>query len=188
MILPHFSHRSGRDADLLFFVRSEDGVPLESSGFVPLGSDGVGYDRVRKRTVVLDVDRQWLLVKALVEDADARVQWLFCHRAIRTRLLEWGRARGEATGTLYRAAEVLAQPVPGGAHDDHLHVRVACDDEERARGCEPFGPERPWLRSRDGTPSATAVAAEDGPVRNLVAELLAPLADGVDPAETHGSH
>jgi hypothetical protein len=46
-----------------------------------------------------------------------------------------------------RAQRVMAQPNPGGVHDDHIHVRTTCSVEERAAGCEPIGPQRPWLAS-----------------------------------------
>jgi penicillin-insensitive murein endopeptidase len=39
----------------------------------------------------------------------------------------------------------MAQPNPGGVHDDHLHVRTACSPAESATGCEGIGPRRPWL-------------------------------------------
>ena len=62
----------------------------------------------------------------------------------------------------------MAQPRPGGVHDDHVHVRTACDAAELASGCDAFGPERPWLSS----PPATS-GEDDGA---LVLSLLAPLA------------
>jgi penicillin-insensitive murein endopeptidase len=166
MILPHFSHRSGRDADLLFFVTTLGGAPVESPGFVHFDRDGLALDPDHHRFLRFDAEREWLLVKALVEDEEAHVQWIFASRVVTAILLEWARARGESPETLYRAMEVLAQPNPGGVHDDHIHVRIACDDEDIRRGCEPSGPTRPWFQ-----PSPERAPVDDG---ELVMDLLRP--------------
>jgi len=60
----------------------------------------------------------------------------------------------------------MLQPNPGGPHDDHIHVRTACDADEIAHGCEPFGPQRSWLAVQAPTTPTDA---------DLVAEILAPL-------------
>jgi penicillin-insensitive murein endopeptidase len=39
----------------------------------------------------------------------------------------------------------MAQPSPGGVHDDHFHVRTSCSPEELVAGCEAVGPRRAWL-------------------------------------------
>lgn len=142
----HASHRTGRDADLLFYLTTPEGAPVRSPGFVHVEADGLAWDGQNRRFLRFDVEREWLLVKALLHDDDARVQWLFVSRVVRAMLLEWALARGETPETILRAAEALAQPRPGGPHDDHLHLRVACADDEVAHGCEPSGPERRWIR------------------------------------------
>ena len=70
----HASHRSGRDADLLLYMTTLEGAPVTSSGFVHVGTDGLAFDEAEKRFLRFDVEREWLLVKALVEDPEARVQ------------------------------------------------------------------------------------------------------------------
>jgi penicillin-insensitive murein endopeptidase len=144
-LLPHFSHRTGRDADLLLYLTTLDGAPVESPGFIPVGPDGLAWDQKRQRFLRFDVERTWLLVKTLVLDPDARVQWIFAHRSIQALLLEWARARGEPGETLARAMAVMHEPHPGGLHDDHLHLRSACTAEEVAAGCDPRGPARAWI-------------------------------------------
>jgi penicillin-insensitive murein endopeptidase len=142
---PHFSHRAGVDADLLFYVTTLDGAPVDSPGFIHVGADGLAEDEAHKRFLRFDVDREWLLVEALLEDPDARVQWIFVSDVAQAMLLEWAVARGAPPEIVLRAQRVMAQPNPGGVHDDHLHVRTTCSSEERIAGCEPIGPERPWL-------------------------------------------
>ncbi len=150
-LLPHLSHRTGRDADLLLYVTSLGGAPVESPGFVHVGADGLAWDEAHKRFLRFDVERQWLLVKALVEDDDARIQWLFASRVVEAMLIEWALARGEPGETILRAQAIMLQPDPGGVHDDHMHVRTACTRTEMASGCEPTGPVRPWLDAIDAT-------------------------------------
>jgi len=164
---PHFSHRSGLDADLLLFVMTAEGAPLETPGFIHFGADGLALDEAHGRWLRLDVDREWLLVKALLEDPRARVQWLFVSDVIQAILLDWGLARGDSPETLRRAREVMRQPSPGGVHDDHVHVRTACSPEETVEGCEPVGPRRPWL--------AYELAAVDSSDEDPVLALLRPL-------------
>ncbi|MFO0677401.1 MAG: penicillin-insensitive murein endopeptidase [Polyangiaceae bacterium] len=169
-LLPHLSHRSGRDADLVFYATTVDGAPVVAPDFVHYGRDGLAWDPSKKRFLRLDVEREWLLVKTLLEDPEAEVQWLFVSRDVRALLLEWAVARGEPTETLYRAAESMVQPEPGGVHDDHVHVRVACSREEWERGCERSGPLRPW--------STSGPAFEEPPSdEELALSLLVPLTE-----------
>jgi penicillin-insensitive murein endopeptidase len=142
---PHFSHRSGVDADLLFYVTTLDGVPVDSPGFVHFGADGIARDEAHGRWLRLDLERQWLLVRAMIEDPEARVQWMFVSDVVQAMLVEWALARGDSLETIRRAEEVMLQPHPGGVHDDHIHVRTACSPDEMAQGCEPIGPRRSWL-------------------------------------------
>jgi penicillin-insensitive murein DD-endopeptidase len=172
-LLPHSSHRTGRDADLLFYVQTLGGATVPSVDWVHIGADGLGWDERDKRYVRLDVERQWLLVKALVEDEEARVQWLFVSRPVENLLVEWARARGEPADTIVRAMDAMLQPAPPAqSHDDHLHLRTACDPAEIAAGCEPTGPERPWIMAADAR-RATEPQAE--PMTELLEAILRPL-------------
>ncbi len=144
-LAPHFSHRSGVDADLLFYVTTLDGASVESPGFVHFGADGIARDESHQRWLRFDVEREWLLVRALVEDPDARIQWIFVSDVVHAMLLDWAIARGDAVETIRRADEIMLEPHPGGVHDDHIHVRTACSAAEVAEGCEWTGPRRAWL-------------------------------------------
>lgn len=150
-IMPHFSHRAGRDADLLLYMTTLDGAPAPSPGFIHVQPDGLALDPNTNKFFRFDVEREWILVKSLLEDDTARIQWMFVSDVVKAMLINWAKARGESTDTIYRAISVMAQPHPGGAHDDHIHVRTACTAEEIAYGCEPFGPERPWLANPPST-------------------------------------
>lgn len=179
-ISSHASHRTGRDADLLLYMTTLEGVPTTARSFAHVGTDGLAFDDAEKRWLRFDVERQWLLVKSLLLDEDARVQWLFVSRPVEAMLLEWARARDESTETVVRAMDAMQQPgPPAQAHDDHIHVRVACDPVEIAAGCEPTGPTRPWIAALD----ARARPPEPPSNSELVHALLRPLA----PSETTAS-
>jgi penicillin-insensitive murein endopeptidase len=143
---PHFSHRSGVDADLPFYVTTLDGAPAPSPGFVHFGADGLAFDEDHHRWLRLDVEREWLLAKALLEDPEARIQWIFVSDVVQALLVGWALSCGDSPEIIRRAHTVMAQPNPGGVHDDHFHVRTACSPAEVVAGCELVGPQRPWLR------------------------------------------
>jgi penicillin-insensitive murein DD-endopeptidase len=166
-LMPHLSHRTGRDADLLLYVTTTDGAAVTSPGFIHVGPDGLAWDEAGHRFLRFDVEREWLLVKALLEDDDARIQWIFASRTIEALLIDWARARGEPGETLSRAAQAMLQPVPGGEHDDHVHVRTQCTPAEVAQGCEPTGPTRAWIPF----PAPIAPPADT----ELALELLRPI-------------
>jgi penicillin-insensitive murein DD-endopeptidase len=175
-LTPHFSHRSGHDADLLLYAMTVDGTPVEAPDFVHYGSDGLAWDEAHGRFVRFDVEREWLLVRALILDPEARVEWMFSNHVIEALLTEWAIARGESNDVVMRAELLLFEPHPGGPHDDHIHIRTACSVEEEVAGCETGGPERPWLASPAGW---AAPEADDELVSFLVesAKGLPPLGD-----------
>ncbi len=166
-LVPHFSHRSGLDADLLFYVTTLAGASIPSPGFVHFGADGIARDDRDQRWLRFDVEREWLLVEKLLEDPDARIQWIFVSDVVHAMLIEWALARGGSIETIRRAEEVMLEPHPGGAHDDHLHVRTSCSPDEVAAGCEPNGPRRAWL-AYDSAPF-------DDPIEDIALSLLRPL-------------
>jgi penicillin-insensitive murein DD-endopeptidase len=140
----HQSHRTGRDADLLVFALTPDGRPITSPGFVRYGPDGLG-EIEKGRYVRVDLAREWQLVKALVTSREAHVQWLFFARWLEALVIEYARARGEDPELVWYAESVLLQPGDSAAHDDHLHLRVACTPDEAVAGCLGGGPYWPWL-------------------------------------------
>lgn len=147
-IVRHASHRTGRDVDLLFYVTTPEGAPVENPGFLNFGPDGLAYVPERlggPGYVRLDVERQWLMTKALLENPDANVQWIFVSEPIEALLIEYAQARGEDPELVFRALTVLKQPSNGLPHDDHFHVRTACLPDEFLVGCEGGGPYWAWL-------------------------------------------
>lgn len=144
----HRSHRNGRDADLLLYALTPDGRAVRSPGFIRFGPDGLAQiegDDKKPAFVRLDVERSWLLVKALVGSPEAHVQWIFVARWLEALVIEYARALGEDPELLWHAENVLLQPGDSAAHDDHFHLRIACTPEEAVAGCIGGGPTWPWL-------------------------------------------
>jgi len=139
----HKSHRTGRDVDLLWYVATPAGAPVRNIGFVNIGTDGIALSH--QGFLRLDVERQWLLVKHLLESDQIEVQWMFCARWIEAILIDYAMARGEDLELIWRAETVLLQPGDSLSHDDHIHMRVACTPDEATRGCEGGGPYWEWL-------------------------------------------
>jgi penicillin-insensitive murein endopeptidase len=142
----HRSHRSGRDVDLLFYVTTADGRPIRNPGFLRFGYDGFARHREgRPRWVRFDVERQWLLIRAMLEDPSANVQWLFIARHLEALIVEYARARGEDDELVWRAENLMKQPSDSFSHDDHIHMRVGCTPNEEVSGCRGGGYRWPWF-------------------------------------------
>jgi penicillin-insensitive murein endopeptidase len=142
----HHSHRSGRDADVAFFMRDERGRNSQFRRFVTFGSEGVA--RGSQRKLYFDDARNWAAVSAMLRDPDARVQYIFVAQSLRTRLLMEGRRRGETDQFLRTAAAVMVEPQEGHKHANHFHVRIYCPRDDRPE-CQDSAPYWPWY---DGTP------------------------------------
>ncbi|MBK8251565.1 MAG: penicillin-insensitive murein endopeptidase [Polyangiaceae bacterium] len=139
----HRSHQSGRDVDLLFYALTPDGRPSMVQ-FVRFGTDGLA-EPVPGSFVRLDIERQWLLVRALLTDPQSAVQWMFIAHPIEALLIEYARARGEDPELVWRAEQVMIEPWDSLPHDDHIHLRLACTPDEAIAGCLGGGPYWPWL-------------------------------------------
>lgn len=139
----HRSHRNGRDADLILYALTPDGRSVRTPGFINYGPDGLAVHE--GKFYRLDVEREWLLVKALLTAPGADVQWLFVAAWLEALLIEHARARGESDELVHRAESVLLQPGDSTPHADHLHLRIACTPDELVAGCAGGGPRWRWL-------------------------------------------
>jgi penicillin-insensitive murein endopeptidase len=128
---PHKSHRTGRDADVGFYLRDTDGHDARPPQFVRIGRSGAGsFDGHR---YVFDVERNWALIEALLSHEQVALQHVFIARSIRDRLLRHARSQGAHPEIVARAALVLHQPSRGLAHHTHFHVRIYCPLDDRPR-------------------------------------------------------
>jgi penicillin-insensitive murein endopeptidase len=177
----HATHRTGRDVDLLFYIMTPSGEPLQNSGFYKFGPDGLAFipsDHGGPRYVRLDVDREWLLVKTLLLLPQANVQWMFISAPLEGLLTEYARARGESPELIWHAETVMLQPRDSLPHDDHMHLRTACTPDESLVGCVGGGPYWPWLPA---LPTTAPTESDD----SLALALLSPIE--IEPAATKGA-
>jgi penicillin-insensitive murein endopeptidase len=133
----HRSHQSGRDADLLYYMRDATGTPVEPDAMHRLDGHGRAADG---SGLVLDVPRTWELVKELVEAPEAPVQYIFMYEPIAGLLIDHARQRGEPEAVIVRVRKALRQPGDSARHDDHIHVRIYCSGSDRSYGCVDIGP------------------------------------------------
>jgi penicillin-insensitive murein endopeptidase len=164
----HRSHQSGRDVDLVLFATDAAGKPVAPDDMRHFGPDGKTTDdaEFEGKGWVFDVERNWLLVRALVEYRWARVQRIFLFQPLIEQLLAHAAARGEPEALIERAALILTQPGDSAPHDDHMHVRIVCSPQDRAYGCVDYGQLLPDMREELGVtwamlppPVRTAVLA-----------------------------
>lgn len=133
----HRSHQSGRDADLVYYMRDRDGKPWEADAMRVFDANARAKDG---SGITVDIPRTWLLVKELVTAPEARVQWIFMYEPIAAKLIAYATKIGEPDLLIARARKTLKQPGDSARHDDHLHVRVYCTDSDKRFGCVDIGP------------------------------------------------
>ncbi len=127
------SHNNGRDADLAFYARRPNGTIATPSHLYHFGRDLLASDS--PEPMVFDVAANWTLVKGLLLCPHARMQRIFVARWLRRVMLDFARASKEPEDLLQQAARLLHQPRRAAAHNDHLHLRVACTADDLAEGC-----------------------------------------------------
>jgi penicillin-insensitive murein endopeptidase len=133
----HRSHQSGRDADLLYYMRDKDGQPFEPDAMHVFDARGRARDG---SGITVDVPRTWLLVKDLTTAPEAVVQYIFMYEPIAELLIDHAKAIGEPPAVIAKVRRALKQPGDSARHDDHMHVRVYCAATDREYGCEDIGP------------------------------------------------
>ena len=133
----HRSHQSGRDADLLYYMRDKDGKPFEPDAMHVFDARGRARDG---SGITVDVPRTWLLVRDLVTAPEATVQYIFMYEPIAELLIEHAKRSGEPPEVIAKVRIALKQPGDSARHDDHMHVRVYCAPTDREYGCVDIGP------------------------------------------------
>lgn len=133
----HRSHQSGRDVDLLYYVRDAEGNPVEADVMRVLDGKGVARDG---SGITFDVARNWQLIKELLTAKEAYVQYIFVYRPLAEQLIEHATRIGEPEALVARAAKAVKQPGDSAPHNDHMHVRIYCPPTDRMYGCVDIGP------------------------------------------------
>jgi penicillin-insensitive murein DD-endopeptidase len=174
----HKSHQSGRDVDVFYYAVDGGGRPVRlTDAMLHFAPDERAWrwsppqgTRSPARPVPayrFDARRNWAFVRALLDDPDVEVQWIFMQRNLAAALLREATAAGDDPALLARAAFVIHEPSDSEPHDDHMHVRLYCDPGDRGLGCADRGPVRWWkklwkyMAAPYGRPPADALG-EDG--------------------------
>lgn len=153
----HRSHGSGRDVDLFLFAADAAGRPLAAGDamirFGPDGkagrwspADGHAAPAAPLPAARFDLRRNWAMVRAMLTDPEAEVQWIFVEQSLAAALLGHAASIDEDPALVARAAFILHQPSDSKPHDDHMHVRLYCDVRDRMFGCADRGPSRWWKK------------------------------------------
>ena len=137
----HRSHQSGRDVDLVYYAIDRAGESMVNDGHMALyGVDGraTSADSPEPAAQIaerfFDLARNWALVQALATDADVRVERIFVSPRIRDWLFAYAAAARVPDEIRARVRHVISTPVGVEAHNDHMHVRIACSDDDAAAG------------------------------------------------------
>jgi penicillin-insensitive murein DD-endopeptidase len=121
----HVSHQAGLDADVALFVADLQGRPVTLEAFETFGADGRS---LANPDHVLDVYRNWLMLRAWLSDLRVLVSHVFIAPELRQLLLDYGRQSPEFVRHVPLAAQVLiAHPT----HADHFHLRITCPETSR---------------------------------------------------------
>ena len=183
----HGSHRTGRDADIIFYLTDAMGRSDRGRGWLAFDRFGVAREEAdegdgQQRIFFFDDARNWHFVRTLLADRAARVQWIFVSNGIKARLLRYAAEHEPDPRLVLRASWVLHQPSRGNPHADHFHVRVRCAPMEREVGCRDWGPEWPWLRNGDERAGEGPSLDDDALVRALMMDA-APAAASSSPEQ-----
>lgn len=142
----HGSHRTGLDADVLFYMTDPSGRSFTGRGWLAYNRFGFAVEHEQADALFFfDDARNWHFARTLLLDEEVPVQWLFVSRGVKARLLRYAMAHEDDPRAIARAAYVLHQPADAAPHDDHFHVRVFCTPRELAHGCVNRGLVWPWL-------------------------------------------
>lgn len=116
---PHKSHRSGRDADVAYYIKGTD----------------TSWRFIRATPKTIDVERTWELFHAFLKTG--RVKYIFVNYELQEVLYEHAiKQRGVKKRHLEqwfeyprRGSTGVIRHSPG--HDDHFHIRVECNKNDK---------------------------------------------------------
>lgn len=160
----HASHRAGRDVDIYFYMKDEEGNPFVPAKAIPLDPDGKGFDfgdltdETDDVAVEIDVPRTWRFMQALLSDDALAIQRIYVVEHIRKMLLDEAIERVAPDDVIASFEALTCQP--RFPHDDHMHVRAFCSAQDIAGGCEDSRPIYPWHKKRLKAAGAEAVIAK----------------------------
>ncbi|HUH04156.1 MAG TPA: penicillin-insensitive murein endopeptidase [Kofleriaceae bacterium] len=137
----HRSHQSGRDADLLYYAIDEQQRYVAPDSVMPYytRSGKASYAKAPTWTPRIpvryfDLERNWALIRALLEDQHAEVISIFVASSVKYWLIKYAEEIGAPAALVTKARHTVVVPRNVGSHNDHLHIRVACSADDRLAG------------------------------------------------------
>jgi len=137
----HRSHQSGRDVDLIYYAMDADGEPFyPDSHMAYYTREGQATHAKSPRRVenipvrYFDLKRNWALVRSMMRNPDVHVAHIFVSPRVKRWLLTYAAHISEDKETIKRATKVLHAPRDVKGHNDHMHVRIGCAEEDIEAG------------------------------------------------------
>jgi penicillin-insensitive murein endopeptidase len=132
------SHHNGRDADLGFYTRTVHGKVGEPDHLYHFNAALETTDS--PEPLRFDVAANWVFVKALATQCSGPghgpdIQYLFIANWLKQPLLTYGQKKKEDKEVLAKVGALLHQPHGALPHNDHLHLRIACSQDDATEGC-----------------------------------------------------
>jgi len=137
----HHSHQNGRDVDLIYYALDANSQPFAPDEHMAF------YNAIGKATYAtapafvkgiperyFDLARNWALVKAMLNNPSAKVEYIFVSPRVRYWLLRYAHQMHEDKTLIHKAQLRLHAPRKSKGHNDHMHVRIACSHEDIEKG------------------------------------------------------
>jgi penicillin-insensitive murein endopeptidase len=140
-IASHRSHQNGRDVDLIYYAMDAEGQPFYPDSHMAYYSSRGQATYAKAPTFVKDIPeryfdlaRNWSLVRNLMLDTEVEVEHIFVSHRVKRWLLRYAQEIEEPE-EIWKAANKLLHPPRGvRGHNDHMHVRIACSEDDKATG------------------------------------------------------
>ena len=140
-IAQHRSHQNGRDVDLIYYAMDAEGRPFYPDrhmayytrrGVATYAKSPQFVKNIPER--YFDLKRNWALVKSMMLNDDTRVEHIFVSPRVKRWLLRYAAEANESDEILKRARRLLHAPRDVKGHNDHMHVRIRCSEEDISAG------------------------------------------------------
>ena len=136
------SHNSGRDADIGYYYTTKDNPELPPDNLIKFGRNL--KSRNYERELVFDVEKNTELLKLLISHPKVKVQFLFMANHLKKAVIRHLETNNESPELIEKFSLMISQP--RAPHDDHLHIRIYCSDDDICASCIDRSVILPWIR------------------------------------------
>jgi penicillin-insensitive murein endopeptidase len=155
-IAAHRSHQNGRDVDLIYYAMDADGNPFYPDSHMAYYTSTGQANYAKAPNFVKDIPvryfdlkRNWALIRTLMLDKKTIVEHIFVSTRVKRWILRYAQEINESPKLIKRATRVLHAPRDVKGHNDHMHVRITCSDDDEASGkCRTASAQKPRHASK----------------------------------------